>query len=166
MQRLFVSGVLSLLITGCFGGDSLRPLGGTCTANETCDKGLFCQWDRCRTTCDVDADCPPAQGCIAAPNPAGDGSEPYLYDYRVCTLSDEVGCADDSECIDELECGPDSVCRERCNDDLPCPNGYDCVEDVCVEVSASVGPDVLRRPAADLRLSVLDVRLRGGAGRS
>ena len=126
------------LFGGCLGRDSeLSQEGKPCVDRfKDCPLAMACEYDFCRTRCDISADCGEDRHCIAALD---------SMEYRVCSLPGEQDCRTDADCPEALYCSPsEGRCREgccvesSCSVRTPCATGYACSfvvrgAGVCVE---------------------------------
>lgn len=111
----------------------------SCTGDDECGEGEVCAaWDHDHLEerrCSLGTTVPCADGGRC---PAGTTCTPFPHDglSRVCTIPQDVGCGDGCPDASYLLCsgGPDTgVCREGCDVRRPCAEGYECVDDACVE---------------------------------
>jgi alpha-tubulin suppressor-like RCC1 family protein len=93
--------------------------GASCAGAADC-VGTVCALDRCRTHCEVAADCPGGLRCLF--DPVGLG---------VCAV-DEDHCDTDPDCPDGLVCGSDHLCLNACTARIDCP-----IDEICVPPGAS-----------------------------
>jgi hypothetical protein len=110
------------LATAC---EARLSLGVGCSRSADCASPLVCRFERCRTECDTERDCPLGASCIR------DGSG------GVCRLPTESACSSDGDCPGALVCAS-GVCRNHCRDGTDCSAGASCVADplagtVCIE---------------------------------
>jgi len=127
-------------LAACYEHDPGPPtgfahLGDDCLETSWCEEPLRCEYDQCRSPCELARDCPaPPATCV-----------PGLVDsgVRVCTLARESTCDGDLDCPLGLYCGVDDGCHEPCGpsaggETVECAGGYLCsgTDSLCYETDA------------------------------
>ncbi|MCU0693939.1 MAG: hypothetical protein MUF54_21325 [Polyangiaceae bacterium] len=59
--------------------------------------------------------------------------------YHVCQLSEETGCAHNSDCPTGQLCGVDARCRDQCAADRDCVSEQVCAQATCAEPTELIG---------------------------
>ncbi|MEZ4430162.1 MAG: VWA domain-containing protein [Nannocystaceae bacterium] len=120
-------------VSGCQGDDDC-PEGFMCAIEE----GDFFGYCVPIAECDEDSDCAPGEVCDLDADPALCIVPPCLDDSD-CARGEkcDVGVCVPPDCIDDDSCPGDLVCNDgQCGPgvcpDVPCPEGEECMDGVCV----------------------------------
>ena len=119
-----------VLPTACGGddaADALRraKLAEGCVINSDCGQKpdpLICAFRLCHVQCNTSADCDKDLRCVLGTKPE-----------HVCLLPDEQTCKSSASCPEELACGPDGECRDKCSSDNDCVLGQICTQGLCAD---------------------------------
>jgi hypothetical protein len=123
--------VLALVSSAC---QPTPVVGASCMHPSDCRMPLACRFERCRTACTLNSDCPSGSTCLF--EPAGDGW---------CGVTQDLRCSTVVMCDDDLACVADR-CMARCRDASDCPADGVCaaaagiVSRVCFDARSEI-PD-------------------------
>jgi hypothetical protein len=125
MQRPWLLAVV-LLLGACSSDDPpTKATGDVCYVASDCPDPLVCAYQKCRTQCLSNKDCPTKHHCVGATQPR----------TGVC-LPDE-DCTRNSDCSEPLVCGRRSLCEEQCGKDVDCLASQICDRGSCADVTVA-----------------------------